>query len=91
MLILVSYDIVSDQRRDRVHNALKDFGVRVQFSVFECHLDERELEQLEKRLGSLIDATCDGVRYYSVCAACEKRVVTQGLNDYRGERGAIIL
>jgi CRISPR-associated protein Cas2 len=41
MLILVSYDVPDDRRRTRLAHALKDFGERVQYSVFECRLDER--------------------------------------------------
>src|SRR6185436_13646804 len=40
MLILVSYDIPDDRRRTKLANALKDFGERVQYSVFEFLLDE---------------------------------------------------
>jgi len=43
MLIVVSYDIPDDRRRLQLSKALKDFGKRVQWSVFECHLDDRQL------------------------------------------------
>ena len=35
MLYLVSYDISDDGRRRQAMEALKDFGRRVQYSVFE--------------------------------------------------------
>ena len=38
MFIVVSYDISHTKRRNRLHRALKNFGTRVQYSVFECVL-----------------------------------------------------
>ncbi|MBE2235501.1 MAG: CRISPR-associated endonuclease Cas2, partial [Anaerolinea sp.] len=55
MLIVVSYDVVNDRRRAKVHKMLKNFGTRVQYSVFECQLDAKELKRLQKRLRPLID------------------------------------
>ena len=55
MLILVSYDVPDDRRRTRLAHALKDFGERVQYSVFECRLDERAQQTLRERLARLID------------------------------------
>ena len=34
MLTVVSYDVRDDRRRTRLAHALKDFGERVQYSVF---------------------------------------------------------
>lgn len=38
MFYLISYDIPDDRRRVRVAKTLKDYGDRVQYSVFECIL-----------------------------------------------------
>jgi hypothetical protein len=38
MLSLVAYDI-TDEKRLRASPASEDYGVRVQYSVFECRLD----------------------------------------------------
>lgn len=38
MLVVVSYDVREDRRRTRLAHTLKDFGERVQLSVFECRL-----------------------------------------------------
>ena len=46
MLIVVSYDVPDDRRRTRLAHILKDFGERVQYSVFECRLDERALRDI---------------------------------------------
>ncbi len=91
MLYVVSYDISDDRRRDRVANALLDFGVRVQFSVFECHLERPELTDLQARLQRLLKDDDDRVRYYRICADCEKQVVTSGPDGYSGENAVIIV
>lgn len=77
-LTVVSYDVPDDRRRLRLANALKDFGVRVQYSVFECHLDDSELPRLRDRLEKLIKAKEDRVRLYRFCLSCESRQETYG-------------
>lgn len=43
MFYLVSYDIPETRRRTKLAKILEDFGDRVQYSVFECILDEKLL------------------------------------------------
>ena len=38
MYLVVSYDIHDDKRRNSIHKVLKNFGERIQFSVFECDM-----------------------------------------------------
>lgn len=52
---LVSYDISDDARRTAVFKTMKDHGDHVQYSVFLCQLDRREIVELTAALGSLID------------------------------------
>ncbi|MCX7723236.1 MAG: CRISPR-associated endonuclease Cas2 [Verrucomicrobiae bacterium] len=61
MLTLIAYDISDPRRLNRVARTCEDFGVRVQYSVFECHLEEHELAQLWAKLTSLIDPTQDRI------------------------------
>jgi len=49
----VVYDISSDTERARVDRLLKDFGFRVQKSVFECRLDRKGRDELIRRLEEL--------------------------------------
>jgi CRISPR-associated protein Cas2 len=67
MLVVVSYDITDNKRRSSVSNELKNFGTRVQKSIFECHLNERQLKELKSRLKTLIDLLEDRVRFYYLC------------------------
>ena len=74
MLYLVSYDIPSDKRRVKLSNMLKNFGDRVQYSVFECILSSVLYEKMVDGINKLIDKKEDSVRVYTLCLACEKHV-----------------
>ena len=78
MLILISYDIVKDRRRTKIASLLEDFGRRVQYSVFECLLEESGLGELVPKLEALIDEEEDSVRIYRLCARCQGRVEILG-------------
>lgn len=74
MLYIVTYDIVDDRRRTRLAKALKDFGNRVQYSVFECLMGSKELCKMRERIANLTNHGEDSVRIYSMCGECEGKV-----------------
>ena len=61
--------------------ALKDFGRRVQFSVFECDVDGAGLEELSTRLAREIDGGEDSVRVYRICGGCFEVMAVLGKGD----------
>jgi CRISPR-associated protein Cas2 len=79
MLIVVSYDVREDRRRNRLAHALKDFGQRVQYSVFECLLDDKQLGRLRLRIAKEIEPAEDSVRLYRLCAECLERIELLGV------------
>lgn len=80
-IILVVYDISNDGRRTKLHNALLDYGTPVQYSVFECLLDDNEQAKLKKAVERVIKPKVDRVRFYFICNACAKRIqVTCGVD-----------
>lgn len=69
MLVLVSYDVstIDDggkARLRRVAKACRDFGQRVQYSVFEIEVNPAQWTLLRQRLCELIDPTQDSLRFY---------------------------
>lgn len=70
---VVSYDIPDNKRRTKVMKLLEGYGRRAQYSVFECHVAPEEMQQLEKRLLSVIDKRQDDVRIYVCCDACARK------------------
>jgi CRISPR-associated protein Cas2 len=77
--LLIVYDISHDKRRTKLHNTLKDFGSPVQYSVFECLLDEAGIKRMKKAVNKVIKPRLDRVRYYPICQQCLAGVeVTSG-------------
>lgn len=64
--ILVCYDISTDKRRDKVAKACESYGTRIQFSVFECPLDELRLQQMRAELATLINSDEDQVLFVTL-------------------------
>jgi len=58
---LVTYDVVDDGRRSKVFRTLRDHGEHVQFSVFQCDLNAREVVSLRAALTEHIHHTKDQV------------------------------
>lgn len=79
MFYLICYDIVSDRRRNKVSKLLEAYGLRVQKSVFECVLDEKQHEQLLQRLLKLLNKRQDQIRFYPLSANCRCKVVVLGM------------
>ena len=63
---LVSYDISHPKRLRRVARALEGFGVRLQYSVFECPLDGIRLAKLKAELQALLNHDEDQVLFVSL-------------------------
>ena len=78
MLTLVAYDISDPKRLARVARVCEDFGVRVQYSVFECRLEEAEFTEFWLRLLSKIDEDEDRVVAYKIDARSAKETLTAG-------------
>lgn len=76
--ILASYDIVDDKRRTRVMKAMKNFGPRVQKSVFEFILDDGRFRRLKEICEKLIDTGEDSIRFYTLCRECVEKVEIMG-------------
>ena len=79
MFTVISYDVVEDKRRAKVLKLLKGYGTHVQYSVFECDLDARQLATVKRELRTLTDRHTDSVRFYQLDAAAVKRVEVIGI------------
>ena len=78
MLILISYDISDDKKRTRLAKKLKDFGPRVQYSVFEADVQKEELDKLKKILDQTELENSDSIRLYRLCLECKKSITIWG-------------
>lgn len=95
MLVLVSYDVSIDkggQRRlRRVAKACKDYGQRVQYSVFECIVDPAQWAVLRQRLMDEIDAELDSLRFYFLGSNWKRRVEHIGAKETVDQEGPLIV
>ncbi|GLI52591.1 MULTISPECIES: CRISPR-associated endonuclease Cas2 [Thermodesulfovibrio] len=91
MFIVVSYDISDDKKRKKVAELLKDYGIRVQYSVFECNIDQKYLKQMINEILPYIDEKQDSLRIYYICEGCRERVETYGCKILLDEEGYIVV
>ena len=91
MFYLISYDIPDDRRRNQLAKALKGFGTRVQYSVFEAQLNRKQYEELKQNVADIIDSSEDSVRYYPLCNACVERIEVPAVGDVTSEANTIIV
>ena len=92
MYVMVSYDIVDDRTRLKVMKFLKDFGTRVQLSVFECDLpDEKHFRRMKQGVEELINKREDRVRYYPICKSCLKKTVISGWGEIEEDEGFYVV
>jgi CRISPR-associated protein Cas2 len=96
MFVLVSYDVATDegkgQRRLRkVARACKDYGQRVQYSVFECIVDPAQWIMLKERLISEIDPEKDSLRFYYLGSNWQHRVEHVGAKAAIDQEGPLIV
>lgn len=74
---MISYDISDDSKRNKVSDLLKNYGQRVQYSVFECRLDDKTFDKLLITLKTFVDSN-DSIRVYQICEDCLKKVIIIG-------------
>ncbi len=78
MNTVIVYDISDNRTRTRLHNFLRELGIRSQRSVFECRLDNQEIRQIRKYCLQNLNLEKDSVRIYRVCSRCMNKAVLQG-------------
>ena len=82
MFYLVCFDIVDDNKRNKVAKILKGCGYRFQKSVFECpDLTEKKLLKLKTGIEKHIDVEDDSVRYYRQCRGCLNEFEFSGIGE----------
>jgi CRISPR-associated protein Cas2 len=96
MFVIVSYDVATDEgkgqrRLRRVAKACKDYGQRVQYSVFECIVDPAQWTKLKERLISEINPDKDSLRFYYLGSNWHHRVEHIGAKASIDQEGPLIV
>jgi CRISPR-associated protein Cas2 len=96
MLVVVSYDVstvtpTGRRRLRRVAKTCKDYGQRVQFSVFECVVDPAQWTRFRQKLIDEVDPEKDSLRFYFLGANWRKRVEHVGAKKINDPEGPLIV
>jgi CRISPR-associated protein Cas2 len=91
LFYIVTYDITSDKRRQKISDILEGYGQRVQYSVFECILHQKKYHELRKRLKKLFENEEDSIRFYPVSQHTLSQVETWGGLPVTKEANSIII
>lgn len=96
MMVLVSYDVSTssasgERRLRRLAKACRDYGQRVQYSVFEIEVDYAQWTFLKNRLCELIDPEQDSLRFYYLGRNWQKKVEHVGAKPGLDLNGPLIL
>ena len=78
---VISYDIKDDKRRMRVFKLMRNFGTRVQFSVFECILSDEKTNELVKKIGEIIKTDEDSIRMYYIPDSLKSKIRIIGVGE----------
>ncbi|GEM88343.1 CRISPR-associated endonuclease Cas2 [Meiothermus granaticius] len=85
--ILVTYDVnVTSEdgqtRLVRVAKVCKNYGQRVQMSVFECRVTRAQLEEMEAKLLKIIEPDKDSLRIYTLLGGRDRCLRVHGQDRY---------
>jgi CRISPR-associated protein Cas2 len=91
MLVMISYDVVENKKRFKLMKFLKDYGERVQKSVFECNLTPGIFKEVKSEVENIINKRKDRVRYYRMCKGCAEKVEISGWGEVTEEEEFVVI
>lgn len=81
MIYMGCYDIVNHKTRTRVAKIMENYGVRVQYSFFQCDIDENIMEKMKNNILKELDLEHDYFFIYPLCSKCSKKAVVDGQGE----------
>ena len=95
MFVVVSYDVNTEDKegRKRLRNISKicrNYGQRVQYSVFECLVDPAQWTALRARLIERMDPEKDSLRFYFLGSNWRNRVEHVGAKPSLDPEGPLV-
>ncbi len=96
MMVLITYDVSTEtpegrKRLRRVANACKNYGQRVQLSVFECLVDPAQWTRLRANLVAEIDTARDSLRFYFLGSNWKNRLEHVGAKPGYDPEGPLLV
>ncbi|HRY15355.1 MAG TPA: CRISPR-associated endonuclease Cas2 [Candidatus Competibacteraceae bacterium] len=95
MMVLVSYDVSTVDpegpgRLRRIAKACRNYGQRVQYSVFEIEVDTAQWVLLKQRLCDLIDTNVDSLRFYYLGLNWQRKIEHVGAKPTLDLNGPLV-
>lgn len=78
MVYFISYDIANPKRLVKVAKTLENFGIRIQYSFFECEMEKEKCNILRDELLKLMNLKEDSLRIYPLCEDCLRKTSNLG-------------
>ena len=96
MLVVICYDVTTiepegQRRLRRVAKVCKDYGQRVQLSVFECEVDPAQWAALRQKLIDEIDPEVDSLKFYFLGSNWKRRTEQIGAKQSYDPDGPLII
>lgn len=95
MMVLVTYDVslqdeAGARRLRRIAKICRDYGQRVQFSVFEIEVDPAQWVMIRNKLVSEMRLETDSLRFYFMGSNWERRVEHVGAKPALDLKGPLV-
>jgi CRISPR-associated protein Cas2 len=84
--IVAAYDIADDKRRNKICDILSSYGQRVNYSVFECFLGDKDISRLKSKIERHLKEK-DIVLYYYLCKDCIEKI--ERIGDFSVEKQVV--
>ena len=96
MLILISYDVETKtlegkKRLRKISRICLKYGMRVQNSVFECHVNASQKILLTQEITNAADLNCDSIRIYELGNRYKGRVEHYGVKSIDDVKSDVII
>ena len=91
MNMIVAYDIAHPKRLQRIARVMKDYGLRVQKSIFEVDVNDCQFREMKCRAEAEMVAEEDGVKFFPMCGRCSDTVLTLGKNIRIEEQASYLI
>ena len=76
-LYLIAYDISKNKKRKKISEILDAYGERINLSVYECMMNQKQKEKVVKQIKDIMDKD-DIVKIYFICSSCFAKSIHLG-------------
>jgi len=96
MMVLITYDVAVSssngaKRLRHISKQCKNYGQRVQNSVFECVIDNATFIMLKKKLLDIMDKSEDSIRFYILGNNWDMKVEHYGVKESYNPEDVMII